>query len=120
MTTQQITTGDNDGTAPVACALTPAHLAAQSDSWAQLAARAMTERTETAHGLRLSFRLRPGAEEQLHTLVTVENECCPWAEWTVETNDGTIVLDVHSTGEGIAALHNMFTSLQPAPPACRD
>jgi len=31
-------------------------------------------------------------------------------------NDGQIVLDVHSAGEGIASLHGMFTSLQPSRP----
>jgi hypothetical protein len=117
MNPQQITTGDNDGPVPVTCALTSADLAAQSERWAQLAGRAMTERAETAHGLRLSFRLESGAEEQLRKLVAVENECCPWADWSVEANDRQIVLDVHSTGAGVATLHTMFTRLQPAPPA---
>lgn len=117
MNPQQLTTGDDDGPVPVACALTSADLAAQSERWAQLARRAMTERAETAHGLRFSLRLESGAEEQLRKLVAVESECCPWADWRVETNDGQIVLDVHSTGAGVATLHNMFTSLQPAPPA---
>lgn len=110
MNPQQITTGDNDGPVPVACSLTPANLAAQSERWAQLAGRAMTERAETAHGLRLSFRLESGVEEQLRKLVAVENECCPWADWRLETHDGQIVLDVRSTGAGVATLHSMFTS----------
>ncbi len=117
MNPQQSTTGDNHGPVPVACALTSANLAAQSERWAQLAERAMTERAETAQGLRLSFRLESGAEEQLRKLVAVENECCPWADWRLESHDGQIVLDVHSAGAGVAILHNMFTSLQPAPPA---
>jgi hypothetical protein len=105
-------TKDDGGTVPVACALTPADLAAQAGRWQQLAARAMTERAETADGLRLSFLLRPGVQEELRTLVAVENECCPWASWTVDSNDGQIVLDVRSAGEGIATLHSMFTSLR--------
>jgi hypothetical protein len=116
MTTQQTTTGEPGGTAPVACTLTSADLAAQSARWEQLAARAMTERIETAHGLRISFRADPGAEEELRALVAVENQCCPWADWTTGMNAGQIVLNVHSTGEGIATLHGMFTSLQPSPP----
>ena len=36
--------GGDDGTVPVACALTPADLAAQGARWERLAARAMTER----------------------------------------------------------------------------
>jgi hypothetical protein len=116
MTTQQDTAGENGGTVPVACTLTSADLAAQSARWEQLAARAMTERIETAHGLRISFRADLGAEEELRALVAVENECCTWAGWTIEMNAGQIVLNVHSTGEGIATLHGMFTSLQPSRP----
>jgi hypothetical protein len=96
---------------PVACSLTPAGLAAQAGRWERLAARAMTERTETAHGLRIGFRPEPGAEQELRALVAVETECCPWATWTVEASAGRIVLDVRAVGEGIAALHTMFTGL---------
>ena len=114
MTTQQRTTQDGDGTVPVACSLTAAGLAEQGGRWERLAARALTERAQTEHGLRLSFRPEPGAEEELRRLVAVENECCPWAEWTVQTRAGQIVLDARSTGEGIATLHSMFTGLHPA------
>lgn len=116
MTTQQITAEQDDATVPVACTLTSAGLAARSDRWEQLAARAMTERAETAHGLRFIFRPEPGAEEELRALAAAENECCPWADWTVETNDGQIALNAHSAAEGITALHGMFTSLQPSRP----
>jgi len=114
MTTHQTTTEQNADNVPVACTLTSPGLAAQSERWEQLATRAMTGRAETAHGLRLFFRPEPGAEEELRALVAVENECCPWADWTVETNDEQIVLDVHSTAAGIATLHGMFTNLQPS------
>jgi hypothetical protein len=46
----------------------------------------------------------------------VESECCPWATWTVQATAGRVVLDVRSAGDGVAALHAMFTSLQPARP----
>ena len=100
--------------APVACSLTPAGLEAQADRWTRLADRAMTERTKTAHGLRIGFRPEPGAEQELRALVAVETECCPWATWTVETSAGQVVLDIRSAGEGIAALHAMFTGLRPS------
>jgi hypothetical protein len=114
MTTQQRTTEADSGTPPVACTLSPAGLAEQTSRWERLAARALTERAETEHGLRLSFRPEAGAEQELRQLVAVENECCRWASWTVETRAGQIVLDARSAGDGIAALHNMFTGLQPA------
>ena len=127
MTTKPTTTEQNEDPAPVACTLTAAGLAAQSDRWERLATRAMTGRAETAHGLRLFFRAEPGAdrgvepgvEEELRALVAVENECCPWADWTVETNDEQIVLNVHSIAAGITTLHSTFTNLRPSGPATR-
>ena len=93
-------------TTPVACTLTPAGLAAQGERWHRLMARVMTERAETADGLRIRFRLE--AEEELRALVAVETECCSWATWTVERDAGTIVLDVRSTAVGVATLAGMF------------
>jgi hypothetical protein len=104
---------EEDGGPPVACALTPADLAAQRDRWENLAGRAMTERVQTADGLRLAFRAEPGVEEELRALVAVENQCCPWAAWTVEASARRVVLHVRSTGAGTAVLHAMFASLRP-------
>jgi MerR family transcriptional regulator, copper efflux regulator len=110
MTAPQTAVGQADGTVPVACTLTSAGLAAQAARWERLIAGSMTERTQTSDGLRMSFRPEPGVEEELRRLVAVENECCPWAAWTMETNAGATVLDVRSIGPGIAALHDMFRS----------
>ena len=110
MTTPQ-DTAQAGGTAPVACRLTPAGLAAQATRWTRLIATALTERTETADGVRLSFRPGPGTAEELRALAAVETECCPWAEWTVDTSAGAVVLDVRSGAEGLATLHGMFRQL---------
>lgn len=117
MTRQDITAPDDDAR-PVACALTPAGLAAQATRWQRLTARAMTERTQTAHGLRITFRPEPGVEEELRGLVAVENQCCPWANWMVETGAQQVVLDVRSAGDGIATLHSMFAGLDSGSAAC--
>lgn len=98
-------------TPPVVCTLGSADLAAQGQRWERLAARAMTERTETVDGLRMSLRPEPGAEDELRALVAVENECCRWADWTVEADDGQIVLAVRASGDGVTALHGMFAGL---------
>ena len=93
-------------TTPIACTLTPAGLAAQGERWRRLIAWAVTERADTADGLRVRFC--PGAEEELRALVAVETQCCPWASWTVELDAGTIVLDVRSTAVGAVTLAGMF------------
>lgn len=100
-----------DTTPPVACTLTSADLAAQGQRWERLAARALTERAETADGLRMFFRPEPGAEEELRALVAAENECCRWADWAVEADDGQIVLTVRAAGDGVTALHGMFAGI---------
>jgi hypothetical protein len=94
--------------APVACTLTAAGLAAQAVRWRRLIARALTGRTETADGLRMSFRSGSGVEDELRRLVAVESECCSWAAWAVEADAGATVLDVRSAGPGVTALHGMF------------
>jgi hypothetical protein len=106
----------NGGAVPVACTLTRAGLAAQSARWQRLAARALTERADTADGVRLAFRPGPGVDADLRALVATERECCPWAEWTVETGGQQLVLSVRATGTGTDALHEMFTGLRPVRP----
>jgi hypothetical protein len=112
VTTPQTSTGQEDAIPPVACTLSSSDLAAQAGRWEQIIARAMTERTETGDGLRLSFRAEPGVEEELRRLVAVESECCRWAAWAVDTSAGAPVLDVRSTGPGVAVLHDMFRGAQ--------
>jgi hypothetical protein len=107
----------NPSNPPIACSLTSANLAEQAGRWKRLAARAMTGRDQTADGLRISFRAGPGVERQLRELTAVETRCCGWATWTVEPTAQEVVLDVRSAGDGVAALHSMFTGLQPAPEA---
>jgi hypothetical protein len=114
VTTPQTSTGQDDAIPPVACTLGSSDLAAQVGRWEQLIARAMTERAETGDGLRLSFRPEPGVEEELRRLVAVESECCRWAAWAVDTSAGAPVLDVRSTGPGVATLHGMFRGAQAA------
>src|SRR5690242_21671480 len=102
-------------TTPVASSLTRAGLAEQAGRWERLAARAMTGREQTRHGIRVTFRPGPGTEEELRALVDVESRCCPWAAWTVHADHTRLVLDVRSSGDGVAALHATFTGLRAAP-----
>ena len=98
----------------IACTLSPAGLAARAGRWERLIALAMTECIHAEDGLRMSFRPEPGVEDELRGLVAVENDCCSWAAWAVETVAGAPVLDVRSTGPGIATLHGLFRPRQAA------
>jgi MerR family transcriptional regulator, copper efflux regulator len=115
MTAAPIPTDGTTASAPVACSLTTEGLAEQAGRWTRLAARALTGHARTANGLRLDFRPDPGIEEELRALVAVETRCCPWATWTVQASATQLALDVCATGDGVTALHGMFTGLQQAP-----
>jgi hypothetical protein len=115
MTAAQTPADDTTASLPVACSLTREGLADQAGRWVRLAARAMTGHTKTADGFQLGFRPEPGIEEELRALVAVETQCCPWATWTVQASMTQLVLDVRATGDGVTALHGMFTGLQQAP-----
>jgi hypothetical protein len=104
---------DAEQPAPVACSLTSADLAAQGDRWERLVATALTERAETADGLRLAFRAGPESERELRALVAVETDCCAWAQWEVTAGNGQLVLRVRSAGDGVAVLHGMFSWSRP-------
>lgn len=106
---------DTSATAPVACSLTEAGLVDQAGRWERLAARAMTGREQTGRGIRVTFCPGPGTEEELRALVAVETRCCPWASWTVHADGAQLELDVRSAGDGVAALHAIFTGPRPAP-----
>ena len=115
MTAAPIPTDGTTASAPVACSLTTEGLAEQGGRWARLAAGALTALALTADGLRLDFRPEPGIEEELRALVAVETQCCPWATWTVQASATQLALDVRAAGDGVTALHGMFTGLQQAP-----
>jgi hypothetical protein len=115
MTESQIPADHFTARPPVACSLSLAGLAEHAGRWERLAARALAGHAMTVGGVRLSFRPEPGAETELRALVAVETGCCPWATWSIEASAGQLVLDVRSAGDGIAALHSMFTGLGQAP-----
>ena len=69
----------------------------------------------TATSLRSSSSTPGSGRKDMRRLAAEENDCCSWAAWAVETVAGTPVLDVRSTGPGIATLHGMFRPGQADP-----
>jgi hypothetical protein len=94
----------------VACTLIDTDLKTQRERWLNLGENFGLARNETADGVRLTFKDDPAIEAELQALVAVENECCSWASWRVERAEGALVMAARSQGDGIAALHGMFTS----------
>src|SRR5215467_8964324 len=110
MASDQSTTGST----PVACSLSQPDLEGRESRWEALAARALTERANTAQGVRLSFRPEPGAEDELRALAAAETECCSWATWRVHVSPAQLILYVSAAGDGVFALQLMFAGLQPS------
>lgn len=97
----------------IPCSLEQAELADRRDRWHRLAERAGGAVLTTENGLRLLFRAAPGVEAELHQLVELERDCCAFAEWSLHTEQATLILDVSAESEeGIAAVQTMFTALR--------
>jgi len=92
----------------VACTLGASDLTEQARRWTELRRRSERRQAETPAGKRIYFAAADGVAEQLGALVAVERECCAWASWTVEPEGDEVVLDIASTGEGVAAIRQMF------------
>jgi hypothetical protein len=98
----------------VACTLTDTDLKTQRERWINLGTNFGRARETTDDGLRLLFDNHPAVESELQALVAVENDCCSWASWSVEHDDGTLVMAARSQGEGITTLHGMFREAMPS------
>ena len=95
----------------VGCTLNGTDLKAQRERWIALVERFGTDRRKIADGVRLTFRDDPAVAAELQALVRTENHCCGWASWSVEREDGALVMAAHSRGNGVAALQAMFCSV---------
>ena len=92
----------------IACTLSSTALASRRERWGRLIAESGLGRETTPDGMRLRFRADPRATAELSALASAERDCCAWADWSVERGD-ELTLHVRSAGNGVAALHTMFT-----------
>jgi hypothetical protein len=92
----------------IACTLTPADQPERRRRWLALTDRALAERTPTADGLRLVFSAFPGVKEELRALAGLERDCCAFASFDVTASGDRVTLDVTSSGDGVAAVHELF------------
>lgn len=92
----------------IACTLTPAEQPERRRRWLALTGRALAERTPTADGVRLVFSAAPGVQEELRALAELERDCCGFASFDVTAAGNRVTLDVTSSGDGVAAVHQLF------------
>jgi len=119
MTAQGVTgRSETELSALVACTLNESDLKTQRERWVNLGTNFGRGREATDDGLRLLFDNHPAVENELRGLVAVENDCCSWAAWSVEHEDGMLVMAARSRGEGIVTLHGMFREAMPSTSIC--
>jgi hypothetical protein len=102
----------------VACTLSDTDLKTQRERWINIGTHFGIAREKTDDGLQLTFKDHPAVEQELHALVAVENGCCSWASWSVEREEGVLVMAARSKGEGISTLHGMFKEAMPSASGC--
>ena len=97
----------------VACTLTATYLKTQRERWINVGTNFGLARVETADGLQLTYQDHPAVEQEVRALVALENDCCSWASWSVDREEGVLVMAARSQGEGISTLHGMFKQAMP-------
>ena len=94
----------------VACTLNPGDRHERRRRWLALTDRALAERSPTAGGVRLVFSAAAGVEEELLALAELERDCCAFASFDVTASGDLVTLDVTSSGDGVAAVQELFAS----------
>jgi hypothetical protein len=93
----------------IACTVSDEDLGRQRERWKSLQTTAQIDRVETEDGVRIRFLDEAAVERELQALADVESRCCSWADWDISRADGTLVIQVRSSADGVAVLHGMFT-----------
>ncbi len=88
---------EHQRSAPIACSLAQTDLAHRQDRWLQLWQRAAVDAVTTSNGLRLLFRATPGVERELSQLAELEQDCCAFADWSVQAMFGKLRPHVETT-----------------------
>jgi hypothetical protein len=100
---------NESGREVVACALGQEALAERRLRWDALGARAGIDIVASDSGLRLIYRADNEVEQELRELAALERECCAFADWSVRSSDGQVVLDIRGESDvAIAAVQEMF------------
>src|SRR4051812_35375952 len=92
----------------IACSLSTEAMPERRRRWLAPSARALAGRAPIEGGLRLTFRAAPGVAEELQALAALERDCCGFATFEVSEDHGRVTLDVTSSGEGMAAVQQLF------------
>ncbi len=92
----------------IACSLGFAQLGDRRAVWEGLAERALREGRSTTDGVQLVYAGSEETEQALEELARLEAQCCSFADWRVTRRGDEVLLDVTSSGDGVAAVRALF------------
>ena len=101
-------TNNADREIPIACSLSTSDLTDREAAWHRLLATSLLAQERVRGGLRLT--VSADAVQELHALVELERNCCPWITFATDAASVTMT----AAGEGEDVLVQMFTSEMPA------
>ena len=95
---------------PMACTLTPDGLTARLGLIDALAADALSERTETARGVRVRLRDTPEIERRTRALIAAESECCAFLDFALTREGDALVLEISGPEDARPLIESFFES----------
>ena len=93
---------------PIACTLTPGEYQDRTGELAELAARALRSREQTADGERLVFADGPDTERELRAVITAESSCCAFLRMDLQRTDDGLVLDIIGPQDARPVIAELF------------
>ena len=93
----------------IACTLSTEELPGRRQRWLALTDEALTARDQIEGGVRLTFRSGPRTEQEVRELAALERDCCGFATFDVRASRDHVTLDVTSSGDGVAAVRELFS-----------
>lgn len=87
-------TSSTDADLPLACSLDAERSRARGERWQRLFERALLERESIRDGVRVRFHSSDAVNDELHELVALERECCPFLELRMRSEGQQIVLEI--------------------------
>ena len=92
----------------ISCSLEMSDIQSRQQEWEDLLRRTLVARQPIQGGISLRLNRSPGAEAQLKRLISLEQQCCAWIDWSVRSEDLIEVQATTSEEQGVRLLRDWF------------
>lgn len=90
--------------APIACTLTPASGASQTEAWPTFHAQHPPRILRTPESLILRYPSTRNLRGRLEALVETERRCCSFVEWSISERDSAVEVTIAGGAEALDTL----------------